>query len=462
MFETSVYTERRGRLTSMLTGGLVLLPGNEESSMSYKANVYHFRQDSTFLYFLGLDRPGLVAVLDLDSGTETLFGDDISIEDLVWTGPVERLSAQAAKAGFTDVRPLKALDGQLSDARSKDRVVHFLPPYRPEHTLQLHHWLGIPIPHIPSAVSVDLIRAVVALRSVKSAAEVGEIEKGVNITNDMQLAAARGAREGMTEAGLAGVLHGIAVSAGGNLAFPTILTVNGQILHNHYSDHLLDKGRLVICDCGAETASHYGGDLTRTFPVDKTFTPLQKEVYQIVLDAQEAAITALRPGIAYKDVHLLACVKLVEGLQAIGLMTGDVQEAVAEGAHALFFQCGLGHMLGLDTHDMENLGEAYVGYTDTLTKSAQFGLKSLRLGRTLREGFVVTVEPGLYFIPELMDSWGSEKKLERFIRYDRLKPFRTFGGIRIEEDFLITAGGSRLIGDPIPKSADAIETLRSW
>jgi Xaa-Pro aminopeptidase len=307
---------------------------------------------------------------------------------------------------------------------------------------------------------VALIRAVVALRSVKSSGEVSEIEKGVNTTNEMQLAAARGAREGMTEAALAGVLHGIAVSAGGNLAFPTILTVNGQILHNHYSDHLLDKGRLVICDCGAETAAHYGGDLTRTFPVDKTFTTLQKEVYQIVLDAQEAAIAALRPGILYRDVHLLACAKLVEGLQAIGLMTGDVQEAVAEGAHALFFQCGLGHMLGLDTHDMENLGEAYVGYTETLTKSTQFGLKSLRLGRGLEEGFVVTVEPGLYFIPELMDSWGSEKKMERFIRYDKLKPFRTFGGIRIEEDFIVTAGGSKLIGNPIPKTIQGIEALR--
>jgi Xaa-Pro aminopeptidase len=320
MFDTSVYTERRSRLRSMLTGGLILLPGNEESSMSYKANVYPFRQDSTFLYFLGLDGPGLTAVLDLDSGTEILFGDDIGIEDLVWTGPVEPLSAQAAKAGITDVRPLGALAAELSGARSGGRTVHFLPPYRPEHTLQLHSLLDIPIPQIGESVCLDLIRAVVALRSVKSAAEVSEIEKGVNTTNAMQLAAARGAREGMTEAALAGVLHGIAVSAGGNLAFPTILTVNGQILHNHYGDHLLDKGRLVICDCGAETASHYGGDLTRTFPVDKTFTSLQKEVYQIVLEAQETAVAALRPGILYKDVHLLACARLVEGLQAIGLM----------------------------------------------------------------------------------------------------------------------------------------------
>lgn len=460
MFETPVYFERRTRLRSLVAGGLVLLPGNEDSSMSYKANVYHFRQDSTFLYFIGLDQPGLVAVLDLDSGAEILFGDDISMDDLVWTGPVESLSSRAARTGIRDVRPLKALEPLLAGAASKGRQVHFLPPYRPEHTLQLHHWLGIPIGAVSASVSIDLIQAVVALRSIKSAAEVGEIEKGVNTTNAMQLAAARGAKAGMTEAQLAGVLHGIAISAGGNLAFPTILTVNGQILHNHYSDHLLEKGRLVICDCGAEAPYHYGGDLTRTFPVDKTFTAIQKEAYQVVLDAQEAAVRALRPGVLYRDVHLLACAKLVEGLQAMGLMKGDVSEAVAAGAHTLFFQCGLGHMLGLDTHDMENLGEPYVGYTTSLIKSTEFGLKSLRLGRALEDGFVVTVEPGLYFIPELMDSWAAEKKNEQFICYDKLQPFRTFGGIRIEEDFLITAGGSRLIGDPIPKDIAGVEALR--
>jgi len=461
MFDASVYVRRRAQLKSLVGNGLILLPGNEDSSMSYKDNVYPFRQDSSFLYFFGLDRPGLVAVLDTDSGAELLFGDDIDIEDLVWTGPVEPLSDQAARVGVRDIRPSKGLATFLKSARSKDQPVHFLPPYRPEHTLQLHEWLGIPIAAVAQAASLSLIKGIVSLRSIKSDEELGEIEKGVNATNAMQLAAARGAKEGMTEAQLAGVLQGIAIGAGGNLAFPTILTVNGQILHNHYSAHLLEKGRLVLCDCGAETASHYGGDLTRTFPVDPQFNSLQREVYQIVLTAHETAVRALKPGIAYKDVHLLACSKLVEGLQALGLMKGDVSEAVSEGAHALFFQCGLGHMLGLDTHDMENLGEAYVGYTDTLTKSTQFGLKSLRLGRPLEAGFVLTVEPGLYFIPELIESWSSTRKLERFINYDKVKTFRNFGGIRIEEDFFITASGSRLLGDPLPKSIQEIEALRS-
>ena len=248
-------------------------------------------------------------------------------------------------------------------------------------------------------VSVQLIKAVIAQRSIKNTAEVAEIEKAVNTTIDMQLEAMHYAKEGMTEANIAGKIHGEAISAGGDLSFPTILTVNGQILHNHYSDTLLRSGQLVLCDCGAETAMHYAGDLTRTFPVAATFTAIQKEIYTLVLNTIQAAAGLLKPGILYKDVHLFACEKLVEGLQQLGLMKGDVKEAVAEGAHSLFFPCGLGHMMGLDTHDMENLGEQYVGYTDELKKSTQFGLKSLRLGKALEEGFVLTVEPGLYFIP---------------------------------------------------------------
>lgn len=460
MFQPATYTERRHRLRTLVGKGLILLPGNVDSSMGYKANVYPFRQDSSFLYFFGLDRPGLVGVLDIDKDEETLFGNDIDIEDLVWTGPVEALASQAPRVGIRRVRPLKDLRGVLDAARGQGQPIHYLPPYRPEHSLQLHTWLDIPLETVEATASLPLIRAIVSLRSVKSPEEALEIEKGVNTTNAMQLAAIRNAREGMTEARLAGVLQGIAIGDGGNLAFPTILTVNGQILHNHYGPHLLEKGKMVLCDCGAETALHYSGDLTRTFPVDKQFTSLQREVYQIVLDAHLAAVAALRPGIPYRDVYFLACGILVKGLQQLGLMQGDVHEAVAEGAHALFFQCGLGHMLGLDTHDMENLGEAYVGYTDLLTKSTQFGLKYLRLGKPLEEGYVVTVEPGLYFIPELIDAWAAEKKLAQFIRYDKVEAFRHFGGIRIEEDFLITAMGGRLLGDPLPKTIAEIEALR--
>jgi Xaa-Pro aminopeptidase len=323
-----------------------------------------------------------------------------------------------------------------------------LPGYRPEHTLQ-----GKP--------SIDLIRAVVAMRSIKDAAEIAEIEKAVNVTNTMQLAAINGARSWMTEAKVAGMLQAIAIGEGGNLAFPTILTTNGQILHNHYGPYPLAQGRMVLCDCGAEGPSHYSGDLTRTFPVDPQFTSIQRDVYQIVLDAHLAAVSVLKPGIPYKDVHLLACKRLFLGLQALGLTRGDADSAVAAGAHALFFQCGLGHMLGLDTHDMENLGEAYVGYTETLRKSTQFGLKSLRLGRPLEAGFVITVEPGLYFIPELIESWAAQGLHKEYINYDKVRMFAGFGGIRIEEDFLITPDGARLLGEPLPKTIPEIEALRA-
>jgi Xaa-Pro aminopeptidase len=461
MFSASLYRERRTKLGTLMSKGIILLPGNIESSMSYAANHYPFRQDSTFLYYFGLKRPGLVGLIDLDKGTELLFGDDIDIEDLVWTGPVESLASEASEVGVSQVKRLKELKGYLDTARSGNTPIYFLPPYRPEHTLQFHEWLEIPINEIASAVSIPLIKAIVSMRSIKGEEEVAEIIKGVNTTNAMQLAAMKFSREGMTEAQMAGKLQGIAIAGGGNLAFPTILTVNGQILHNHYGENKLTKGRLLLCDCGASAPSDYSGDLTRTFPVDRTFTPLQKEVYQIVLNAQEAGAAALKPGILFKDVHLLACTELVKGLQALGLMKGDIAESVREGAHALFFQCGLGHMLGLDTHDMENLGEPYVGYTDSLIKSTQFGLKFLRLGRALETGFVVTVEPGLYFIPELMDEWKATKKLEQFINYDKLEPFRNFGGIRIEEDFLVTSNGRKLLGDPLPKTVTEIETLRS-
>jgi Xaa-Pro aminopeptidase len=431
-----MYTERRRRLRELVGKGPILLPGNAESSMNYAANVYPFRQDSTFLYYFGLDRPGLVGVIDDE---DVIYGDDISLDDLVWTGPVEPLAEQAARVGVRRVRPLRELS--VSNALT-------LPGYRPEHTLQ-----GKP--------SIDLIRAVVAMRSIKDAAEIAEIEKAVNVTNTMQLAAISGARSWMTEAKVAGMLQAIAIGEGGNLAFPTILTTNGQILHNHYGPYPLAQGRMVLCDCGAEGPSHYSGDLTRTFPVDPQFTSIQRDVYQIVLDAHLAAVSVLKPGIPYKDVHLLACKRLFLGLQALGLTRGDADSAVAAGAHALFFQCGLGHMLGLDTHDMENLGEAYVGYTETLRKSTQFGLKSLRLGRPLEAGFVITVEPGLYFIPELIESWAAQGLHKEYINYDKVRMFAGFGGIRIEEDFLITPDGARLLGEPLPKTIPEIEALRA-
>lgn len=461
MFHKSVYLERRGKLKNAVGSGLILLLGNEESSMNYKDNLYPFRQDSTFLYFFGIDRPGLLAIIDIDNDQETLFGDDLTVEQMIWTGFREPLEMLSDQCGIVQVKQKKEFAPTVKRAYSEKEKIHFLPPYRLEHIDALSAVLQIAPGLIQTGFSVGLVKAVVAQRSTKSVAELEQIAKAVNTTNDMQRTAIKMAREGMTEAQIAGEIHGIAIAAGGNLSFPTILTINGQILHIGYSQSVLRQGNLVLCDCGAETAMHYAGDLTRTFPVSKKFTTIQKDIYDIVFEAHQAAVGMLKPGVLFRDIHLFACEKLTEGLQQLGLMKGDIKESVAQGAHALFFPCGLGHMMGLDIHDMENLGERYVGYNDDIKQSTQFGLKSLRLGRALEEGFVLTVEPGIYFNPELINEWSAQNRCRAFINYEKLEGYKNLGGIRIEEDFVVTAGGSRLIGDPLPITPAEIEACRS-
>ena len=460
LFDKGIYQARRRRLKEQLGRGVILLLGNEESSMNYKDNLYPFRQDSSFLYFFGLDKPGLAGIIDIDNDQEIIYGRELTMDEIVWTGPQPSLADQAAGAGITTTRDAGDLTKEIASVRGSGRPLHFLPPYRPENVLKLSGWLGMSPGSIKDHASVPLIKAIVAQRSIKSAEEIMQIEQAVNTTAAMHLAAITGARDGMTEAQLAGGLQGIAISGGGNLAFPTILTVNGQVLHNHYGPTVMKEGRIAICDAGAENAMRYAGDMTRTFPVGKKFTNQQREMYDVVLRSQEAAIAALKPGVFFRDVHALAAEKLMEGLKEAGVVKGDAGAAVAAGAHTLVFQCGLGHMMGLDVHDMEDLGEEYVGYTETLKKSKEFGWKSLRLARELEPGFVVTIEPGLYFIPELMDQYRAEGKYKDFINYDKLEAFRSFGGIRIEDDLLITENGSRILGKPLAKKALDIEALR--
>lgn len=450
MFAKEVYQERRNKLKSEIGEGIILLPGNGESGMNFRDNTYHFRQDSCFLYFTGISRPDLCLIIDIDNDQEILFGDELTVDDIVWTGALETIEAQAEKAGVAFTRKKT----EVINALAGNRKVHFLPVYRAETSLKLMDW------GLTGEASVPLIKAIVAQRSIKSEQEIQEIEKAIHISTLMQLKAQEIARPGVTENAVAAQLQAVAIANGGQLSFPSILTVNGEILHNHASNTILKDGQMVLCDCGAENTLFYAGDLTRTFPVGKAFTSLQQDVYNIVLNAQLKAIEALQPGVLYKDVHLLASEHLVRGLIDLGLMKGDPKLAVAEGAHTLFFQCGLGHMMGLDVHDMENLGEEYIGYTAELKKSKDFGLKSLRLGRALEPGFVVTVEPGLYFIPVLIDSWAAENKHAQFINYNKVKQFRDFGGIRIEDDFLITATGSRLLGPPLIKTVAELHANR--
>ncbi|MCB0587741.1 MAG: aminopeptidase P family protein [Phaeodactylibacter sp.] len=460
MFDKNTYIERRHRLQEQLDSGLILLMGNQESPMNFPDNTYRFRQDSHFLYFFGLDSPGLAGLIDIDEQKTTIFGDELTIDHVVWMGPQPTIAERARRVGVNETSPYRELEGRIREALNKGRQVHFLPPYRDDNRIRLSQWMDIPINIVKNRASETLIKAVVSLVSIKSPEEVAEMEKAVNITRAMHLAAMRRARPGILEAELAGIVEGIALAANGQLSYPAILTVNGQTLHNHYHGNTLKDGQLVLGDFGAETATHYAGDITRTFPVSKTFSTRQKEIYKIVLDTEVACIEALKPGVFYRDVHLFAARMITEGLKALGIMKGDTEEAVQAGAHALFFPHGLGHMLGMDVHDMEGLGEDYVGYGDGMERSTQFGLKSLRLARKLMPGFVLTVEPGIYFIPELLDMWEKERKHWEFINYEKAQQYRDFSGVRIEDNVLITEAGHQILGRPIPKTIQEVEAER--
>ncbi|WP_339710478.1 aminopeptidase P family protein [uncultured Kriegella sp.] len=459
MFSKEEYIARREKLRQSVGTGLILFLGNDEVGSNFKDNVYPFRQDSSFIYFFGIQAPGLNAIIDVDGNEEIIFGDDLSIDDIVFSGPTTPLKERANMVGVANVMASDKLSDYLGGLKTNTEI-HYLPPYRPEHILKLSSLLGSLPSEIEKGASTQLIKGVVKLRSIKSEEEVLEIEKAVNTTVEMQYKAMELAKPGITEADLFGAVKQIALANGNNTSFPTIMTVNGQILHNHYRKNILKTGDMVLCDCGAEGYSNYAGDLTRTFPVDEKFTDRQKRIYDIVYSAYRAAVDKLAPGCLFLDVHLAACQKIVEGLIDLGIMKGSASEAIAEGAHTLFFQCGLGHMLGLDVHDMENLGEQYVGYTDDLKQRTDFGFKSLRLGRMLEEGMVLTVEPGIYFIPELIALRKRAHKFEAFVDYGKLEDYMDLGGIRIEDDFLITAKGSRLLGNRLPSTSDEIEQFR--
>ena len=457
-FSTATYKQRRSRLKEMMGSGVLLFLGNEESSSNFKDNWYPFRQDSTFLYFFGLDMPGLAAVIAIDQDIEILFGDNLTTEEIIWQGSHPPLSDLASTVGIEKTKSKSDITGFLTSVAGQK--IHFLPPYRPENGQKLSQWLNKPLQEIHSLISINFIKAVVSLRSIKSGEEIEELTKAVNISVKMHKKLMLNAKAGMKEYELLGLVTGEAISSGGSLSFPPIITIDGQTLHNHNYSNTLKKGKMLLGDFGAESAMHYAGDITRTIPVGSRFSDSQREIYQIVLNAYQAAVAALKPGVRFKDIHLLACRKLAEGLKELGIMKGNLDDAVSQGAHALFFQCGLGHMMGMDVHDMEDLGEEYVGYTENLKKSSQFGLKSLRLGKELEKGFVVTVEPGIYFIPKLIDQWQAENLHSDYIDYEKLTQYRDFGGIRVEDGFLITDAGSKLLGDPLEIEIGEVEQLR--
>lgn len=459
MFDTSLYTSRRKTIKSALKRGILVFPGNEESPMNYPANPYRFRQDSTFLYYFGLDEPNVNAIIDLDEDQEIIFGEDAGIDDIIWMGPQLSLVEKTKKVGVSKTDSTLKFYKYLESALKKGRTIHILPPYRAEHRLKLSHLLKVDEKGLMEKVSTDFIKAVVAQRSIKNELEINEIENAHAITYEMQIYAMQHAKAGVIEREIAGAIEGIALAMGSSISFPIILSVHGETLHNHHHNNRLQEGHLLINDCGAESALHYAADITRTIPVGGKFNSRQKDIYEIVLAAQETAIDSIKSGVRFLDIHLKAAQVIASGLKDLGLMKGDVEAAVHAGAHALFFPHGLGHMLGMDVHDMENLGENYVGYDESVRRSEQFGLAYLRLAKNLQPGFVLTVEPGIYFIPELIDLWRGQKKFSGFINYDRVESFIGFGGVRIEDDVLVTEIGHRVIGKPIPKSVADIQEM---
>lgn len=456
MLSKELFVARRNKLRKTVGSGLILLLGNDESPMNYADNPFHFHQDSTFRYFFGLDFPFLAGVLDCDTGEDTLFGNDLSVEDFVWMGPQPTLSERVSRFGVEKSAPIKSLVELLSNTLTRGRKIHFLPPYRAENKIKLFEWLGVLPPEAGQEFSLELVLAVINQRNYKSNEEIDEIRKAADISVNMHTAAMRMAQPGVTEAEIAAEVNRIAEASGARISFPIIATINGQTLHNHYHGNVLKKGDLFLLDCGAEVESGYCADLSSTVPVDTRFTPLQRDIYTLTLESHNTSISMLKPGIPFRDIYLESARVIVRGLKDMGLMKGDVDNAVNSGAHALFFPCGLGHMMGMDVHDMEDLGEVYVGW-DGKPKPTQFGIKSLRLGRKLEPGFVLTIEPGIYFIPELIDSWMKDGHNKDYIIYDRVNDFRNFGGIRNEEDFLITESGYELLGKAKPKSIEDVE-----
>lgn len=459
MFSSEVYSRRRAALHEKIKSGIAVFTGNSEAPMNYPGNTYHFRQDSDFLYFFGLDLPGLTGVCDFDSGKDFLFGNDFDMDDIIWMGPQPTVQELALKSGINETHALAELENVIHEAVAKNRKVHFLPPYRGETKMTLGRLLKENPCQMKTHASVELIKAVISLRSIKEDVEIHEIKKAVDIAYSMHVTAMKMCREGVTEQEIFGAIEGIALTNGAGTSFPTILSINGQTLHNHSHGNLLKNGKMMVTDAGAESNMHYASDITRTTPVGGKFSKQQKEVYEIVLKANLNAIDATKPGASNRDTHFLACRVIASGLIDLGLMKGNADDAVQAGAHTMFMPHGIGHMMGLDVHDMEALGENFVGYNDEVKRSDQFGTAFLRFALPYKPGHVFTIEPGIYFIPELIQQWKAEGKFRDFINYDKLDSYMQIGGIRIEDDVLITPNGHQVLGKPIPKTVEEVEAV---
>jgi Xaa-Pro aminopeptidase len=456
MFNSKIYKARRDKLRRSMNGKYMLFLGHLEVPKNYTDNCYDYRQNSSFLYFAGLQIPGMALLMTPKE--DILFGYKPSVDDIIWTGPLPTLEELGLQVGIENVKPISELPGELAVIKSKNVKLHYLPLYQGENILDFCKILNETPENIKKGSSSQLIEAVVNLRNYKSDDEIKEMEFALSVSSDMYVAAAKALKPGKKEWQVKAAMVGAALSRHCTMSFHPIVTIHGEVLHNHSWENTISENGLFLLDSGAETPMGYASDITRTFPISGKFTPKERDIYQIVYDANEKAISMSAPGVSFKDMHLEAALVIAKGLTDLGLMKGNPQDAVENGAHALFYPHGLGHMIGLDVHDMEDLGDV-VGYGPQLKRSSQFGLAFLRMARKLEPGFAFTVEPGIYFIGALMDKWKREGINNEFINFDKVNEYRSFGGIRLEDDILVTDDGYRLLGDPIPKSIKEVETL---
>lgn len=458
LFSKSTYVKRRNELKKLVGSGLIVLFGNNDSPANYPSNTYKFRQDSSFLYYFGLHRNGLVGVIDVDNDREYLVGDEIDIEDIVWYGSVTSVAEMAEMTGVARTAAMRELPAIVESAKAQGEEVHFLPPYRFDNQIQIMDLLGIHPSQQKAAASLKLIAAVVKMRTTKTEEEIAELERAAEIGYEMHTTAMRLCRPGITEQYIGGMVDGIANAYGCMVSFQTIATQHGEVMHGNPSTAKLEAGRLMLVDAGAETNENYCSDNTRTTPVSGVFTQKQKDIYNIVVECHDHVLEVAKPGVKWWDVHFAVCRIITERLQQLGLMKGDVEESLKAGAHAMFLPHGLGHSMGMDVHDMEGLGQVYVGFDNEVRPSTQFGTNALRFGRRLQKGFVVTDEPGIYFIPALIDDWKKNGTNAQFLNFDKIDEYRDFGGIRIEDDVLITDEGCRFIGSKrIPYHVEDVE-----
>jgi Xaa-Pro aminopeptidase len=460
MFAKEVYVKRRKTLLAKMReagqSGIILFVGNAEAPAQYKDNCYKWRQDSSWLYFFGLDEPCMAAVLDIDSGAETLFADDVEIDDIIWMGPQPTVRSKADEVGIAHIAPYGALANALAPARKAGRSIHYLAPSRYFNTLRLMELMGRA--RIERGVSRPLTEAVISMRLIKEDLEIEAIDAACALGYEMHSVARDSIKIGIVEQDIVGKMEGVALAKGWGVSFPTILTQHGETLHNHIHDKIIQPGKLMVIDAGVESNEHYASDFTRTYPTSGKFTQKQREVYQIVYDCNQLAFSLTKPGITYREVHLATARKMLEGLSALGLVKGDLDEMVAKGIAGLFQPHGLGHNMGLDVHDMEDLGENLVGYDPDQTRAKQLGLGSLRMARRLKPGHVITDEPGIYFIPALIEKFKKEGLGYDFVNYSKLEGYYDFGGIRLEDDVLVTETGARRLGPQrLPVSPDDVE-----